>query len=202
LGASALALAMHIDKRAIREALSVSAGAPGRLEKVGENSDYLCLVDYAHSPDALDKALTGCRALEPKRLLTVFGCGGDRDKGKRPIMGRLAGKKADLCVITSDNPRTEEPWVILEEIEAGLSDLNLSKYEAGELASDDWNAASYLMIVDRRAAIREAVRLMEPGDILLIAGKGHEDYQIIGREKRTLDDRAEALDALQKLGRG
>jgi UDP-N-acetylmuramoyl-L-alanyl-D-glutamate--2,6-diaminopimelate ligase len=202
LGASALALAMHIDKGAIRAALSASAGAPGRLEKVGASSDYLCLVDYAHSPDALDKALTGCRALNPRRLLAVFGCGGDRDKGKRPIMGRLAGEKADLAIITSDNPRTEDPEVILEEIEAGLADLHLAKYGAGELAAGDWRAAAYLTVADRRAAIKEAVRLMEPGDILLIAGKGHEDYQIIGREKRTLDDRAEALDALRSLGHG
>ncbi|UQZ88696.1 UDP-N-acetylmuramoyl-L-alanyl-D-glutamate--2,6-diaminopimelate ligase [Deltaproteobacteria bacterium Smac51] len=201
LGAAALALAMHVDRKTISEALAASKGAPGRLEKVGANSDYLVLVDYSHGPDALDKALEACRALEPKRLLVVFGCGGDRDRGKRPIMGRLAGEKADLTVITSDNPRTEEPWSIMLEVEAGLGGLNLSKYEPGELASDDWGAGSRLMIVDRRAAIKEAVRLMEPGDILLIAGKGHEDYQIIGREKRTLDDRVEALEALKKLGR-
>lgn len=200
LGAAALALAMHIDRRAVREALAASTGAPGRLEKVGGN-DFLALVDYAHSPDALEKAISGCRALAPRRLITVFGCGGDRDKGKRPIMGRLAGELSDLSVITSDNPRTEEPWVILEEIEAGLAGLGLTKFEAGELASDDWASRAYITIADRRAAILEAVRLMEAGDILLIAGKGHEDYQIIGREKKFLDDRAEAFDSLKKLGR-
>ena len=200
LGAAALAWAMHIDRRTIQEALAGAVGAPGRLERVGRNSDYLVLVDYAHSPDALEKALKACRDLEPKRLLTVFGCGGDRDKGKRPLMGRLAGEMADLTIITSDNPRTEEPWSILLDVEKGLADLNLLRYEVGELAADDWTSGSLMMIVDRRAAIREAVRLMEPGDILLIAGKGHEDYQIIGREKRHLDDREEALDALKRAG--
>lgn len=201
LGATALALVRNIDEEIIKDALAQTQGAPGRLERVGGNSDFLVLVDYAHSPDALDKVLKACRNLEPKRLLTVFGCGGDRDRAKRPIMGCLAGQMADLCIITSDNPRTEEPWSILLEVEAGLSELDFVRYEEGELVSDDWTAQAYLMIVDRRAAIKEAVRLMEPGDILLIAGKGHEDYQIIGREKRHLDDREEARVALKKLGR-
>jgi len=202
LAATALALAMHIDPQTIREALAEAPGAPGRLERVGGNSDFLVLVDYSHTPDSLAKALKACRDLEPKRLLTVFGCGGDRDKGKRPLMGKIAGEMADLAIITSDNPRTEEPWSILIDVEAGFRDLSLAKYEDGELASDDWRGGTYLMMVDRRAAIREAVRLMEPGDVLLIAGKGHEDYQIIGREKRHLDDREEALDILVKMGRG
>ena len=201
LAAAALSLAMRIEPRTIREALASAQGAPGRLERVGGNSDFLVLVDYAHTPDALAKALKACRDLEPNRLLAVFGCGGDRDKGKRPVMGKIAGEMADLSVITSDNPRTEEPWSILIDVEAGLKDLSLSKYEDGELASDDWRSGAYLMMVDRRSAIREAVRLMEPGDVLLIAGKGHEDYQIIGREKRHLDDREEALDILIKMGR-
>lgn len=200
LGATALALALHIDEETVKRALAQATGAPGRLEKVGGNSDFLVLVDYAHSPDALAKVLKACRDLEPKRLLALFGCGGDRDRGKRPIMGRLAAEMADLCLITSDNPRTEEPWSILLEVEAGLADLGLVRYEEGELAADDWTQKAYLMIVDRRAAIREATRLMEPGDVLLIAGKGHEDYQIIGREKRRLDDREEALEALKRLG--
>ncbi|MDR2945876.1 MAG: UDP-N-acetylmuramoyl-L-alanyl-D-glutamate--2,6-diaminopimelate ligase [Candidatus Adiutrix sp.] len=200
LAAAAMALALRLEPATIREALASAIGAPGRLERVGGNNDFLALVDYAHTPDALAKALKACRDLEPRRLLTVFGCGGDRDKGKRPLMGKIAGEMADLSIITSDNPRTEEPWSILLEVEAGLGELALSKYEDGELASDDWRRGCLLM-VDRRAAIREAVRLMEPGDILLIAGKGHEDYQIIGREKRHLDDREEALASLESMGR-
>ena len=201
LGTVALGLALGLDSAVICESLGGAVGAPGRLEKIGANSDYLVLVDYAHSPDALAKTLKACRDIEPRRLLTVFGCGGDRDKGKRPLMGRLAGEMADLTIITSDNPRNEEPWNILLDVEKGLCDLGLSKYNAGELAADGWYEKSYLMVADRRTAIREAVNLMMPGDVLLIAGKGHEDYQIIGREKRHLDDREEALAALQKTGR-
>lgn len=200
LGTAALGLTLDLEPEVIRETLGRAVGAPGRLERVGQNPDYLVLVDYAHSPDALEKAMKACRDIEPKRLLVVFGCGGDRDKGKRSLMGRLAGQLADLTIITSDNPRTEEPWSILLNVEEGLKGLGLSKYEAGELSADGWNEKSYLMIIDRRAAIREAVNLMEPGDVLLIAGKGHEDYQIIGRNKRHLDDREEALAGLKKAG--
>ncbi|MDR1921451.1 MAG: UDP-N-acetylmuramoyl-L-alanyl-D-glutamate--2,6-diaminopimelate ligase, partial [Candidatus Adiutrix sp.] len=190
LGAAALSLALGLKSEVVRTALALTTGAPGRLERVGENSDYLVLIDYAHTPDALEKTLRAGRDLEPQRLLAVFGCGGDRDRGKRPLMGRLGGELADMAIITSDNPRTEEPWSIMSEVEAGLAGLGLQKYEAGELAADDWNAGAYMMIMDRRAAIREAARLMNPGDVLIVAGKGHEDYQIIGREKRPLDDRA------------
>ena len=200
LGAAALAYAMHISPVTIFDALAEVAVLPGRLERVGANDDYLVLVDYSHTPDSLEKALKTCRDLEPNRVIVVVGAGGNRDKGKRPLMGGIAGKMADLVILTSDNPRTEEPWSILLDMEMGFEGLNLNRYEAGEL-SDDWNGGSYLMIVDRRAAIREAVRLMSPSDTLLIAGKGHEDYQIIGREKRHLDDRQEALEALTRAGR-
>jgi UDP-N-acetylmuramoyl-L-alanyl-D-glutamate--2,6-diaminopimelate ligase len=115
-------------------------------------------------------------------------------------MGRLGSELADMAVVTSDNPRTEEPWSIMLEIEAGLAGPGRRKYGAGELTADDWKAGAYMMIMDRRAAIGEAVRLMNPGDVLIVAGKGHEDYQIIGREKRPLDDRAEALRALKEAG--
>jgi UDP-N-acetylmuramyl tripeptide synthase len=159
----------------------------------------MVLVDYAHSPEALAQALAGARALDPARLLVVFGCGGDRDRGKRAIMGQVAGAKADLTLLTSDNPRTEKPLAILSEIEAGLP-MNLGRFKAGELKAADWRPGGYLVLEDRRAAIGEAVRLLAPGDILLIAGKGHEDYQIVGREKTRLDDREEAVKALKKAG--
>ena len=198
LAAAALALVLRLEPETIREALAACAGAPGRLEKVG--SDPLVLVDYAHTPAALAQALAGVRALEPARLLVVFGCGGDRDQGKRPIMGRVAGAGADLIVLTSDNPRTEDPGVILAEIEAGLTPLGLPRFRAGELSAAGWRPGGYLLMADRPAAIGEAVRLLGPGDVLLIAGKGHEDYQIIGREKIHLDDREEAMKALKKAG--
>jgi UDP-N-acetylmuramoyl-L-alanyl-D-glutamate--2,6-diaminopimelate ligase len=198
LAAAALALVLRLEPETIREALAVCPGAPGRLEKVGE--DPLVLVDYAHTPAALAQALAGVRALGPARLLLVFGCGGDRDQGKRAIMGQVAGSGADLTILTSDNPRTEEPGIILAGIEAGLGPLNLTRFAAGELKAADWRPGGYLLIEERPAAIGEAVRLLGAGDVLLIAGKGHEDYQIIGREKIRLDDREEAVKALKKAG--
>ncbi len=199
LSAAALGFALGLEAQIIQKSLAQSTGAPGRLEKVGP-AERLAVVDYAHCPDALAKALSACRGLEPKRLLLVFGCGGDRDRGKRPLMGRLAGELADLSVITSDNPRTEEPGSILMEVAEGLADLPVRRAEAGELSPATWRKGSYLLMLDRRAAIEEAVRLMEPGDILLIAGKGHEDYQIIGREKRPFDDRQIVAQAMRQAG--
>lgn len=199
LGAIGLGLALDLSLSKIAVALGQAQGAPGRLERVGSNNDYLVLVDYAHSPDALAKALQACRDLDPKRLLVVFGCGGDRDRGKRPLMGEIAVEMADMTIFTSDNPRTEDPHVILDDLSREIEESDLTCYKAGEL-NTDWSSTGYLKIMDRRLAIREAVRLMEPGDLLLIAGKGHEDYQIIGREKRPFDDRKEALTALEIAG--
>ena len=200
LAAAALALALHIPQAAVVEALAPCPGAPGRLEKVGPGGDRLVLVVYAHSPDALTKALRAARDLKPARLVVVFGCGGDRDRGKRPLMGRAAGEGADLIIVTSDNPRTEAPEAIIEEIESGLAGLNPARLQAGVPGPAEWRPGSCLVIPDRRAAIGEAVRLLGPGDILLIAGKGHEDYQIIGREQKPFDDRVEALAALEAAG--
>ena len=200
LAVVSVSLAMGLDPVVIQNALSSAAGAPGRLESVGDNPDYLVLVDYAHSPEALEKVLQTGRELCEKRLLVVFGCGGDRDKGKRPMMGQIAHSLADIRLITSDNPRTEEPWSILEDIIAGLPG-GLTRYEVGELNTDEQDPLGYIATVDRRVAIHEGVRLMAPGDVLIIAGKGHEDYQIMGHEKRYFDDRKEALGALTELGR-
>ena len=200
LGAAALAQVLHISAAAAAEALAVCSGAPGRLEKVSPGGVPLALVDYAHSPDALAKALQGVRALEPARLIVVFGCGGERDRGKRPLMARVAGTGADLVIVTSDNPRGENPGDIIDEIEAGLISLGLAKGQVGALEAAAWRPGIYLTLADRRAAITEAVRLLKQGDILLIAGKGHEDYQILGREKRHFDDRAEARAALRQRG--
>ena len=198
LAAAALALTLRLEPETIREALAECPGAPGRLERICK--EPLVLVDYAHTPEALARALSGVRDLGPARLLVVFGCGGDRDKGKRPLMGQVAAARADLLLLTSDNPRTEEPGAILAGVEAGLAPLNLPRFKAGELKAEDWRPGGYLLIEDRRAAIAEGIRLLRPGDILLIAGKGHEDYQILGREKVRLDDREEAEKALEKAG--
>ncbi|MDR1110240.1 MAG: UDP-N-acetylmuramoyl-L-alanyl-D-glutamate--2,6-diaminopimelate ligase [Deltaproteobacteria bacterium] len=194
LGALAVAELIGVDFAGpAGEALCRSRGAPGRLERVGSNGDFLVLVDYAHTPGALAAALGSLRDLAPGRLVCLFGCGGDRDRGKRPLMAREAGRLADLVVLTSDNPRQEDPMAIIGDAEAGLGGLRAR--------GDGRGPGTYLVEPDRGRAIRAACALMDEGDILLIAGKGHEDYQIVGTEKRHFDDREEALAALRGLGR-
>src|SRR5690606_35769235 len=154
-------------------AFARSGGAPGRLERI-DGRGVSAFVDYAHTDDALRRALAALRAVAPRRLIVVFGCGGDRDRGKRPLMGEVAGRGADLVVVTSDNPRTEDPAAIVEAIvpgveAAGRRRLTLDEARAG--------ADGYVVEVDRRAAIDLAVACARPGDVVLIAGKGHEDYQ-------------------------
>jgi UDP-N-acetylmuramoyl-L-alanyl-D-glutamate--2,6-diaminopimelate ligase len=146
-------------------------------------------VDYAHTPDSLAAACAALRALSPARLLVVFGCGGDRDRGKRPLMGRAAGSAADLVVVTSDNPRTEDPEAILAAIVPGVEEAGLRRLSPEEARA---GARGFAVVEDRRAAIALALEAARPGDAVLIAGKGHEDYQIVGTERRHLDDREEA----------
>jgi UDP-N-acetylmuramoyl-L-alanyl-D-glutamate--2,6-diaminopimelate ligase len=153
------------------ECLGRAVGAPGRLERVPNDRGLDIFVDYAHTPDALEKVCVALKAMGFARLITVFGCGGDRDATKRPLMGRVVARHADVAVVTSDNPRTEHPESILDQIEPGLR-----------------GAGTVLREVDRRTAIGLAIDAMRPGDALLIAGKGHEDYQIVGTEKRHFSD--------------
>jgi UDP-N-acetylmuramoyl-L-alanyl-D-glutamate--2,6-diaminopimelate ligase len=198
--AAAAGLALGLTPELIAAGLASCRGVPGRLQRVGSRDDFLVLVDYAHTPDALTRVLQACRRLNPRRLLTIFGCGGDRDRTKRPIMARAAGEASDLTIVTSDNPRTEDPMFIIGQIETGLEHLALTKY-APETIGADWKQPAYVVAPDRRQAIALACRLMEPGDILLIAGKGHEDYQILGRDKIHFDDREEASAALTTEGK-
>jgi UDP-N-acetylmuramoyl-L-alanyl-D-glutamate--2,6-diaminopimelate ligase len=186
-------VALGLDSAQIGAALSSVAGVPGRLERVaGEN----VFVDYAHTPDALERVMQALRPLTVGRLIVVFGCGGDRDRTKRPIMGRAVAAQADLAIVTSDNPRTEEPRSIVDMILAGV---RLEPSPA--LAESELGAAGrgHIAIVDRRHAIRAALEAARPGDVVLIAGKGHEDYQIIGKTKHHFDDREEAAQVLTKL---
>jgi UDP-N-acetylmuramoyl-L-alanyl-D-glutamate--2,6-diaminopimelate ligase len=173
-------------------------GAPGRLERVPDPQGRVVLVDYAHTDDALARVLDALRAAAAPRIVCVFGCGGDRDRGKRPLMGEAAGSRADLVVATSDNPRSEDPLAILAEVEPGLS-------RTGKTHLDPRHARmglpGYCVVPDRREAIALALQSARPGDAVLIAGKGHEDYQIVGKEKRPFDDRLEALRALEELSR-
>lgn len=190
------ALALGLGREEAVRALSQAQGAPGRLERVEIGDGRLALVDYAHTPDALAKAVDTCRELTSGRLITVFGAGGDRDRGKRPLMAQAALSGSDLVVLTSDNPRTEAPEAILADLEKGLA--GAFKLAAGQRfpARAEAGRPAYLIEADRAAAIRRAVSFMEAGDLALIAGKGHEDYQIIGRAKIDFDDRQEARRAL------
>ena len=180
---AAHALGLGLERTAA--ALATCGGAPGRFERVEHAGDFAVVVDYAHTDDALRNVLRTARDVARGRVITVFGCGGDRDRTKRAPMGEAAASLSDVVIATSDNPRTEDPEAILRDIEEGLR-------AAGR---------HYLKVVDRREAIHRAVAEARAGDIVVIAGKGHEDYQIIGSEKRHFDDREVAREALS-AGRG
>ena len=185
LGASAVSVASGIDGSAVAEGVRRCSGAPGRMEVVPARDGVTVLVDYAHKPDALEAVLGTLRPLTRGRLICVFGCGGDRDRGKRPVMGEIAARLASLAILTSDNPRTEDPSKIIGEVEAGLKNAGLTRIAEGR-AND---SAGYLVEPDRRGAIAIALGLARPGDVIVIAGKGHEDYQLVGDRVLKFDDR-------------
>jgi UDP-N-acetylmuramoyl-L-alanyl-D-glutamate--2,6-diaminopimelate ligase len=192
LCAAGLALGLGIPPGAIGRGLSASSGAPGRLERV-DGRGVSVFVDYAHTDDALARALEALRALRPRRLVCVFGCGGDRDRGKRPLMGEVAARGADLVVVTSDNPRTESPTAIISDILPGVDRAGAARLS---VPAAQGGARGFLVEPDRRAAIALGISLARPGDAVLVAGKGHEDYQIVGTTKHPFSDREEALRAL------
>jgi UDP-N-acetylmuramoyl-L-alanyl-D-glutamate--2,6-diaminopimelate ligase len=168
------------------------------MERVENNRGVTLLVDYAHTGDALENVLSTLRDLGGSRIITVFGCGGDRDPGKRPIMGKISAQMSDLAIVTSDNPRTEEPLAILAQVRDGIIPLGVREYTLEQL-SNGFTEQGFVMLENRHEAIRLAVRLARPGDIVLLAGKGHEDYQIYGRTKQHFDDREEAARAFAEL---
>ena len=192
LCAAGLALSLDVPPAAVARGLSASRGAPGRLERIDARG-ISAFVDYAHTPDSLAAACAALRALSPRRLLVVFGCGGDRDRGKRPLMGRAAALAADLVVVTSDNPRTEDPRAIVDAIASGVDETGLPRLGVPEARR---GSRGYLVVEDRREAIALAIDAAREGDAVLIAGKGHEDVQIVGAERRPFDDREEARRAL------
>ncbi|SHF24844.1 UDP-N-acetylmuramoylalanyl-D-glutamate--2,6-diaminopimelate ligase [Desulfofundulus australicus DSM 11792] len=165
------------------QALETVENVPGRFELVDRGQDFAVVVDYAHTPDGLENILTTARAITRGRLITVFGCGGDRDPSKRPVMGEIAARLSDLAVITSDNPRTEDPMRIISQVEEGARQVR----------------RDYRVVPDRREAIRFALENAAPGDTVIIAGKGHENYQIIGTTRYPFDDREEAVKVLDEL---
>lgn len=200
LAAVSAGIGLDLPLEAIKRGIENHATVPGRMERVENKRGITCLVDYAHTGDALENVLSTLKEIATARIITVFGCGGDRDNGKRPIMGRIAAGLSDLAVVTSDNPRTEEPLVILEQIKAGITPLGIREYSLAEL-SGGFGEKGFVMQENRREAIRTALRLAKAGDIVLLAGKGHEDYQIIGTVKQHFDDREEAAAALaEKTG--
>jgi len=198
LGASAVSVALGIRTDAVVEGVRRCLGAPGRLEAVAGPDGVKVLVDYAHKPDALEAVLTALRALGPKRLICVFGCGGDRDRGKRPIMGAIAGRLADLAILTSDNPRSEDPLAIIAEVEAGLHTSGAPKVTL----ADAHAKRGYLKESDRRSAIALALGVAAAGDVVVIAGKGHEDYQLVGGRKLDFDDRVAVREITKEINRG
>ena len=182
--AAGLALGLSLEQCAA--GLSSATGVKGRMESVPTDGDYSIIIDYSHKPDALEKALKTLRPVTKGRLVVLFGCGGDRDRGKRPIMGAIAAQNADLVIVTSDNPRTEDPIDIINEILPGL--------KKGRAASK--------VICDRREAICWAIDNAAPGDVILLAGKGHEDYQVVGHEKHHMDEREIVAEYLKERNIG
>ena len=187
-------IALGFAPEVVAQGLASSLGAPGRLERVAD-PDVGVFVDYAHTPDALERVLRALRPVCKGRLLVVFGCGGDRDRGKRPIMGRLAVQLGDLAIVTSDNPRSEPPEVIIAAIEAGIVPEQVTKLEPAALPTAE---RGYLVQADRRAAIELAIAAARREDLVLIAGKGHEKTQIGGKRHQPFDDCAEAQAALAR----
>lgn len=186
LAAITAVLLEGLELDAITAGLSAIPGVPGRVEAVNAGQSFAVIVDYAHTPDGLENVLRAVQQFAGKRIITVFGCGGDRDRTKRPLMGQIAAKYSDYSIVTSDNPRTEPPALILKDIEAGLIHQRI-------------DASKYELIEDRRAAIQKAVEMASPGDVVLIAGKGHETYQEINGVKHPFDDRIAAKEAIRGI---
>jgi UDP-N-acetylmuramoyl-L-alanyl-D-glutamate--2,6-diaminopimelate ligase len=189
LAAFATALSYGIDPQLIRGAIAACPPVPGRFETIDEGQPFGVIVDYAHTDDALKNLIEAARLMlaqqeRPGRVITLFGCGGDRDRTKRPVMGEIAGRMSDLVILTSDNPRTEEPLNIMNDILVGLRRVD----------------TPFVTEPDRAAAIATALREAKENDIVLLAGKGHERYQIVGRVSHPFDDRQVAREVLQQLG--
>ncbi|MBW2558095.1 MAG: UDP-N-acetylmuramoyl-L-alanyl-D-glutamate--2,6-diaminopimelate ligase, partial [Deltaproteobacteria bacterium] len=194
LAAAATAMSLGISEEYIRSGIGALETVPGRLEKVSKPGEPLVFVDYAHTGDALEKVLENLSDFKEDRIITVFGCGGDRDRTKRPVMGKIAATLSDLAIITSDNPRTEDPSKIMNEIEAGI-DTDSKRYFPENIING-FNEKGYMIVADRRTAINLAVSIAGESDIVLVAGKGHEDYQIMGTRKFSFDDRVVVREAL------
>ena len=189
LGAVGAALAEGVYPETIKQALEEFTSVPGRFELVQAGQPFTVIVDYAHTPDGLENVLRTAKQFAAGKILVVFGCGGDRDRTKRPVMGKLAVQYGDIVIATSDNPRSEDPEKILADIEVGIKEA-LAGNQAGK---------QYEKIADRRQAIARAIALAEPEDVVLIAGKGHETYQILADKTIDFDDRQAAREIIREM---
>ena len=183
LAAASLAMILGIDAKVIKEGLESVRSVPGRIEMLDTHTNFKVILDYSHSPDALENILNTVRTFTKNRVIVLFGCGGDRDQGKRPLMGEVGGKLADFSILTSDNPRTEDPNAILRSIEMGITKTQ----------------GKYTIIENRRDAIRYAMQIGQEGDVIVLAGKGHETYQDIMGVKRPFDEKVVVLEILEEL---
>jgi UDP-N-acetylmuramoyl-L-alanyl-D-glutamate--2,6-diaminopimelate ligase len=196
LAAASASTILDIPQEFIKSGIENMSCVPGRLESVESNSGFHVFVDYAHTNDALRRVLQNLTVLKKNRIITVFGCGGNRDRGKRPLMAEAAVSYSDLAIVTSDNPRLEDPSAIIREIETGIDQKKIKKVEIDQMKMLN-GIHSYAVIPDRKKAIEAAISIASVGDIVLIAGKGHEDYQIMGTKKMPFDDRIVAANALK-----
>ncbi|MBQ8556220.1 MAG: UDP-N-acetylmuramoyl-L-alanyl-D-glutamate--2,6-diaminopimelate ligase [Clostridia bacterium] len=183
IAAASCAMALGISEKDIQAGLQQIENVPGRIEMLPTGTPYRVILDYAHAPDALDNILRTCREFTKGRLIALFGCGGDRDKGKRPVMGRIGGELADLCILTSDNPRNEDPMAILAAIEEGIKETD----------------APYVIIENRREAIRHALSIGQDGDVIVLCGKGHETYQETRGVKSPFDEKVVVAELLSEM---
>jgi len=197
LAATSVGVSQDVSLEDIKNGVEDLVMVPGRFERIKNREGINIIVDYAHTSDALERILTSIKSLSKGRIITVFGCGGDRDRLKRPLMGAVSGRYSDFSIITSDNPRTEDPNIIIGEIEEGMKKTGARAYSSIDSTSDSYERG-YTTLVDRHEAISVAIGLARPQDTVLIAGKGHEDYQILGDKKVSFDDRREAIKAIDK----
>jgi UDP-N-acetylmuramoyl-L-alanyl-D-glutamate--2,6-diaminopimelate ligase len=197
--AAAVCRALGIGVEAVQAGITQASGVPGRMERVENDLGILVFVDYAHTADALAQVLATLRDAGAETIITVFGCGGDRDRGKRPEMGSAAGRLSTRVILTSDNPRSEDPESIIAQIEPGLLAQGFVRADAA--AAPGSRKGLYCIEPDRRQAIRQAIFSAAPGDVVLIAGKGHETTQQFAREQFHFDDREEARAALKMCAR-
>ena len=198
LAAIGVGVSLGFNLKNIAQGIEIMKAVPGRMEKVDQGQQFGVVVDYAHTEDSLRQLLDAVREMARGMVITLFGCGGDRDKSKRPKMGAVAIESSDVCIVTSDNPRSEDPLAIINEIETGMTALG-RKIEAGEAFPVAVSGRKpYYIIPDRREAISVAIRMAQPGDVVVLAGKGHEDYQIIGERRVHFDDREIAREEILK----